>query len=269
MADQSDLDKKYFVDNSRYNCPYCNRRHVVYSVVAESKFDWNDNKACYVLYVRCGSCRKTSMHLSFQDLTEFQHSAGSRYLRFKAGIDIDPKLFYSQPTSFFVMDENIPRVIRDLITEAEGCLKMNFLTGASACARKAIYELLVKEEITFEDEDGKDISYADRIKALKEKYQGIDPTYFDDLGAIQEMTSDKVHEQSWDEWDSENLRLILGMLKAVLHEMYVEPAKRKARSKEIQQLREKARGKVSMQEVKEEVDALGAKIAEDEQVGES
>ena len=267
MADQSDLDKKYFVDNSRYNCPYCNRRNVVYTISGESKFNWSPNKLCYVVHVRCSSCKNISMHLSFRDPTTYTGT----HLVFAPGIDIDSAIFYSQPTSFFAMDENIPKVIRELITEAEGCLKMNFLTGASACARKAIYELLVKEEIAFKNEQGKDISYADRIKALKEKHPGIDPTYFDHLGAIQEMTSDKVHEQSWDEWDSENLKLILETLKTVLHEMYVEPAKRKARSTEIQQLREKASGKVSVEEVKanlqkskERFGALDAKPTEGE-----
>jgi hypothetical protein len=49
-----------------------------------------------------------------------------------------------------VLDNRINVTIRELITEAEGCLKMNFLTGASACIRKAIYELLVLEEATGE-----------------------------------------------------------------------------------------------------------------------
>ena len=54
---------------------------------------------------------------------------------------LDADFFYSVPTSFFVMDERVPRVLRELLTESEGCLKSNFLTGASACARKVVYEL--------------------------------------------------------------------------------------------------------------------------------
>ena len=108
---------------------------------------------------------------------------------------------YTQPTSFFTIDSRIPRIIRELITEAEGCLKMNFITGASACMRKAIYELLVKENAIGDD-------YTDRIRSLKQKYPDSDES-FDVLSHIQDMTSDKIHEQSWDKWDSKNLKLII------------------------------------------------------------
>ena len=93
---------------------------------------------------------------------------------------------------------------------------MDFLTGASACMRKAIYELLAHEKISGEH-------YEDRIKDLKAKYAKSDPTYFDILAQIQEMTSDKVHEQSWDKWDSKNLTLIIETLKTTLYDIYVTP----------------------------------------------
>jgi len=129
------------------------------------------------------------------------------------------------------MDQRIPNIVRELITEAEGCLKMNFLTGASACMRKAIYELLVKEKAKGED-------YESRIKSLKEKHRESDPTYFDVLAHIQDMTSDKIHEQSWDKWDSRYLMLIIETLKSILHDIYVAPQEKAKRHREIQQLRE-------------------------------
>lgn len=64
------------------------------------------------------------------------------------GAILDDAMFYSVPTSFFVLDERVPHVLRDLLTEAEGCLKSNFLTGASACARKIVYELAQIENAT-------------------------------------------------------------------------------------------------------------------------
>jgi len=48
---------------------------------------------------------------------------------------------------------------------------------------------------------------------------------FDNLGDIQDMTSEKVHEQSWDKWDSNALRLIIETLKIILYEIYVQPKK--------------------------------------------
>ena len=85
--------------------------------------------------------------------------------------------------------------------------------------RKAIYELLVYEEL-------KDGSYEKRIKSLKCKYPSINQNLFDTLFHIQQMTSDKVHEQSWDKWDSLTISLILETTKEILHEIYVLPAER-------------------------------------------
>jgi len=155
---------------------------------------------------------------------------------FKSGIDIDSKIFYSVPTSFFVLDDRIPAVIRDLITEAEGCIKMNFLTGASACMRKAIYELLILEKAEGQD-------YESRIKSLKNKYSESDPNLFDILAHIQDMTSDKIHEQSWDQWNSQYLRLIIETLKTVLHDIYVSPKVKTNRSQFIQELLQKVSSK--------------------------
>lgn len=226
MEDQSYLDKKYFIDSEVYNCPFCNRRNVGYKIADSFEFDWTDTKKCFGYLVYCFSCENTSMHLSFE------YILNSSTDRFSDAInDIDSKIFYSVPTSFFVMDQRIPKIIRELITESEGCLKMNFLTGASACMRKAIYELLVIEKT-------KGADYESKIKFLKEKYPNSDPALFDILAHIQDMTSDKIHEQSWDKWDSKYLRLIIETLKTVLYDIYVLPKVKTERSRFIQQLRE-------------------------------
>jgi hypothetical protein len=233
MADESHLDLQYFIDNHKYNCPFCNRRHVAYHVFNDRRqFDWSEGKPCYVYFVRCDSCLAVSMHLTFQDLDTYEAGDSTiRRFKAKAAEDLDSKFFYSVPSSFFVMDNRIPAVIRELITEAESCKKMNFLTGASACARKAIYEFLVKENAEGEH-------YEDKIKALKKKFPAVDDELFDVLSHIQSMTSDKVHEQSWPKWDARNLTLIIETLKAILHEVYVVPEEKKGRSTKIQQLLE-------------------------------
>lgn len=171
------------------------------------------------------------MHLSYSDISKegLYHPSG---IAFRSDLDIDDAIFYSVPTSFFVLDDRIPAIIRDLITEAEGCIKMNFLTGASACMRKAIYELLVIAKA-----EGTD--YESRIKSLKKKYPNSDPQLFDILARIQDMTSDKIHEQSWDHWNSQYLRLIIETLKTVLHDVYVTPKVKASRSSFIQNLLQK------------------------------
>jgi len=231
MQDQAELDKKYFIDEYVYNCPFCNRRNVEYGIMHDTKFNWSNEKTCYVYLVECQSCNKMSMHLSFDSIKASQSTwiHGEFGWRFKKGIDIDSHIFFSQPTSFFIVDSRIPGILRELITEAEGCLKMNYLTGASACMRKAIYELLVIEKAEGDD-------YESRIKYLKQKHKDTDPSLFDILAHIQQMTSDKIHEQSWDKWDSPNLKLIIETLKTVLYDIYVIPQLKKESSIKIQEL---------------------------------
>jgi hypothetical protein len=232
--DASHLDAQYFVDELRFNCPFCNRRHVSYRVTDVSSFNWANDKSCTAYFVTCDSCTKTSMHLSF--IGGLAKWVNNQSLRFLDGSDLDSKFFYSVPTSFFVLDERIPRAVRELVTEAESCRKMNLLTGASACARKAIYELLVHESAEGE-------FYEEKIKSLKDKFTQVDPELFDVLAHIQNMTSDKVHEQSWPMWSSQNLTLILEALKAVLHEIYVVPSERSNRASKVRTLMEQVREK--------------------------
>ncbi len=219
MADLSHLDKKYFIDNKTFNCSFCNRRNVIYSIKEIFNFDWSETKTVYGFIAKCSSCHKESMHLASDQLCDWNQLEQKYYVRYSKS-DIDDVVFYSVPSSFYVVDGRIPKIFRELITEAEGCLKMNYLTGASACVRKAIYELIIKENAQGQD-------YEEKIKSLKSKYSSIDPTYFDVLSHIQEMTSDKIHEQSWDKWDSKHLKLFLETLKNVLHEIYVIPKKKK------------------------------------------
>jgi hypothetical protein len=236
MEDNSYLDKKYFIDRYVYNCPFCHRGSVSYAIGGATKFDWSIDKTCYVFFVECSSCHKTSMHLSYESLVE-RRDITPRDLVIKSEVeDIDSKIFYSVPTSFFVIDSRIPKIIRELITESEECLKMNFLTGASACMRKAIYELLIKENAQGEN-------YESKIKSLKSKHPSIDPELFDILSAIQDMTSDKIHEQSWDKWDSPNLKLIIETLKNILYEIYVLPKIKKEKLATIQKIRERIKKK--------------------------
>jgi transcription elongation factor Elf1 len=221
VADQSHLDGRYFIDESKYNCPFCNRRHVSYNIQSRYVFNWTDSKTCRVVFVRCGSCEKVSMHLSFQEVL----SSPDSYW-FKKDFDIDAAIFLSVPSSFHVVDARIPATLRELLAEAEGCLKSNFLTGASACARKLVYELAKKCGAVGSE-------YDDRIRSLKEKLPGVDPSYFDTLLTIQQVTSDKVHENAYDGWESKHLRLIISTLHEVLQEVFVLPAIRAEKRKAI------------------------------------
>lgn len=199
-------------------------------MIDDFSFHWGENKACHGYIVKCDSegCEKKSMHLSFQDLRKYSQYDRYSY-QFTDGLDIDAALFFSQPTSYFVLDNRIPEKVRELIYEAENSRKSNYLVGASACLRKAIYELLEHEKSIIENPKTGYADYQVSIKNLKEKFPNVASELFDALGHIQEMVSDNVHEGSWEAWDSPKLRFIIELTKATLHEMYVVPEERKER----------------------------------------
>lgn len=227
--DLSHLDKKYFIDARIYNCPFCKRNNVTYSMVDQFSFNWGEHKTCHGYIVKCDSegCKKTSMHLSFQELR--RHGQYGYDNRFMDGLDIDASLFFSQPTSYFVLDNRIPEKVRDLIYEAENSRKSNFLVGASACLRKAIYELIDYEKTVVKNPKTGYANYQESMKALGTKFPKVEPELFEAFGHIQEMTSNNVHEGSWEAWDSSKLRILIELTKATLHEMYVVPEERKDR----------------------------------------
>ena len=245
MPDESHLDNLYFVDAKAHNCPFCRRGHVQYSISEEWSFDWTDNTKCYGYIAYCHSCRKRSMHLSHQKVGLVWVNAHGNVFEVAKGTTIDDLFFYSVPTSFFTLDSRIPRVLRELLSEADGCLKGNFLTGASACVRKVVYELAQIEET-------KGNNYEERIKSLKKKYPSIEPTFFDSLLTIQRVTSSKVHEEAYDGWTPQHLRLLLASLREVLHELYVAPAEHKDRRERIRKLGEELLADSNGEEEEEE-----------------
>ncbi|MBM3251309.1 MAG: hypothetical protein FJZ11_00810 [Candidatus Omnitrophica bacterium] len=258
--DQSHIEKKYFIDSNRYNCPFCNIRNVEYGIIDYGKFDWSRTRKCFYFIVRCSHCKYSSLHLSNFNL--YQSSGGflmpPQHLINSLGLekliratdkdgkeieDLDSVFFYHQPTSFFTIDNRIPKIIRDLISEADGCRKMDYIIGASGCLRKAIYELLELQKIPKIEKDsisGKEIilPYEDRIKKLKESFRNIDSEYFDILAGIQGMTSDNLHEGSWDSFNTPTLILLIETTKEILYEIYVSPEEKKSKKTIIKQLRE-------------------------------
>lgn len=233
--DLSHLDKKYFIDSSIYNCPFCKRNNVSYSMIDSFSFDWTDKKKCYGYLTQCDSCGKISLHWSWRELRikKYKHNLDTEgyYIdKFLDTFGLDKEIFYSRPTSYFTLDSRIPEKIRYLIFEAEDSRQANLLVGASACLRKAIYELLEYENSIIVSKKTNRADYQESVKALKKKFSPtVDPQLFDALAHIQEMSSDPLHEGSWNEWDSPKIRFLIELLKAILDEMYIIPDERKKR----------------------------------------
>lgn len=237
MSDLSEIEGKYFIDGTRYNCPFCNVRAAKYSVVDDTSYNKSLKEKVCVYIVECDLCGARSIHLSnwywgCTDYNERRHSNpftnrpdgldSTKYPDYRKNIEhkLDIFFFYHFPTSFFTIDENIPKEIRELVTEAEGCKEMNFLVGASGALRKAIYKLLKHEKAAGEN-------YEDKIKWLKDKYPGVEDVYIDALGNIKDMNDQTLHEDDWEPFTGPEFTFLVESMKGILNQIYVEPLKRK------------------------------------------
>ena len=110
--------------------------------------------------------------------------------------------------AFVANDDYLPGAFRDLLHEAEGCLERGFLTGGTACARRALDLLL-----TVSKTDG--TSEEDRLSSLGEQH-----------GVSRMLTSILVQCGGASVRDNttlsaEVLQLSIVTLKAVVYELYV------------------------------------------------
>ncbi len=261
------IENKYFIDDEKYNCPFCKNRGVKYIILGIARFNESNDKELYSIFVECSNCHKISMHLSKLNYFEYKYkfllinqqqkefltysehpflktedklsflksiknSSTIYYSRFyddegnKLDLNIDDTLILNIPTSFFTIDNRIPKKFRELITEAEKCVQNNCLTGASACIRKTIYELIAHEKL-----EGKD--YTEKIKFLKGKHSSLNDTYVDILAAIQGITSDQVHEKSYENFDNQHAKVYIEVLKEVFNQIYVIPDELKTKQSKI------------------------------------
>lgn len=55
----------HFINQINHNCAFCNERSVGYEVLTETRYDWSKEKKAYIYTVRCKSCGKISLHLSY------------------------------------------------------------------------------------------------------------------------------------------------------------------------------------------------------------
>lgn len=241
--DLSHLDKKYFLDDRRYNCPFCNRGSVTYEIISKQALNWSEEKIAYIYLIKCEEtdCQNISMHISYFDFPNYSHYFANRPKNLKEEVQydaskLDDYFFFHQPTLFFTIDPRINVRLRKTLSEAESCLKMGLLVGASACLRKTIYELVDFEDVRVINEKSGKTNYQESIKKLKDKFSRVPSEYFDALANIQELASDNVHEGSWEAWDSNKLKILIELTKNVLHEMYVIPDEQKNRAGVANQL---------------------------------
>ena len=111
--------------------------------------------------------------------------------------------------AFLTPDSRVPGPIRDLVGEAEGCVKNAYLTGGTACVQRAIQMLLTAEKA-----DGADVEA--RIKSLAEKHAGLPQVLTAVLQRFGDATSRDGAKLS-----ASGLNVLIVTLKALLYEIYV------------------------------------------------
>lgn len=282
--DNSDLNYKYFLDKDTFNCPFCGLRNTSYTILATGVYDATINKRAKVVFVQCNRCGKISLHFlkndmkvfctysyssEYDEINDFIIKSNNNYMFFRIPMyqddthgdnetigTIDDYIFHSIPSTSFVLDERIPKVLRDLFNEADECRKANLKIGAAACLRKFIYTFLYKqlneikkcntpkriEEMGYKN-------YDECIAEIKEAFPKLN-MYFDILSQIKGITSDQMHEESWGELSSEQLSLYLRVLETLMNEVYVQPAIQNERHRLISQQYEAIQLKMTKKKIK-------------------
>ena len=276
MINNSDLNNKYFIDDKAFNCPFCGLRNTTYTILAIMQYNISITKVGKIIFVRCNRCGKISVHFAPYDIntTQWAHNnvgvqqfiagsgvmGNSAHISFRNSqsnnddpfdIDLDSKIYHSIPSSFFTMDERIPKEMRKLFDEAQECKKANLKVGASACLRKLIYTLLFDQLNKKAGENNKTLKelgyehYSDCIAAMKKYYPSLD-VFIEPLSDITGITSDQVHENSWSEISSKDFNVCLEAIKDLLNEIYVQPAILQERRDKISQMKQDALKKIKM-----------------------
>src|SRR5262249_24700250 len=127
---------------------------------------------------------------------------------------------------FLNVDNRAPAAVRELIAEADGCLKAGFLTGGTVCAQRAIQTLL-------QHEGAEGPSFEARLHALSQKYPSVPQSLF----ALCIRLGDSVGKEN-PTLDVERLKVLTVALKIMLYEIYVLGPDRADRLKYLQQMLE-------------------------------
>ena len=132
----------------------------------------------------------------------------------------------STAPAFLTIDPRAPGAVRDLLIEADGCMKAGFMTGGTVCAQRAIQTLL-------QHEGAEGASYEARLHALSQKYPSVPQSLF----ALCIRLGDTPGKEQ-PSLDIERLKVLTVALKIMLYEIYVLGPDRAERLRYLQQMLE-------------------------------
>jgi hypothetical protein len=147
-----------------------------------------------------------------------------------------PDVRPSAAPAFLALDTRVPATLRDLLVEADGCLKSGFLTGATACSQRAVQTLL-----KLEDADGG--SFQARLRSLSDKYPAVAQVLF---AVLMHFGDETVPDES--KLDAHRLQLLMVTLKAVMYEIYVLGPERTERIQYVRRLLESLEGNIELEQ---------------------
>jgi len=130
----------------------------------------------------------------------------------------------SSAPAFLTIDSRSPASVRELLLEADGCLKAGFLTGGTVCAQRAIQALIQHENV-----DG--ASHEAKLHALGKKYPSAPQSLF--ALCIRLGDSSSKGDTSL---EADRLKVLTVALKILLYEIYVLGPDRADRLKYLQQM---------------------------------
>ena len=125
---------------------------------------------------------------------------------------------------FLTLDERVPLPLRALLDEADGCLKMSFLTGAGACTVRTLDLLLAEQGVAGNER-------SDQILQLGKKHPAVAESFLRGLALVTNNPSGA--------WDEPRVRLAVVILKAIAYEIYVLGPERKERAAYVIELLER------------------------------
>jgi hypothetical protein len=127
--------------------------------------------------------------------------------------------------AFLTLDTRAPAGVRELLLEADGCLKAGFLVGGTVCAQRAVQALL-------QHENAEGASYEARLHGLSQKYPSVPQSLF----ALCIRLGGESSAKEPPALDTERLKVLTVALKIMLYEIYVLGPDRTERLKYLQQM---------------------------------
>ena len=107
---------------------------------------------------------------------------------------------------FLVLDPQISPALRAVLDEADGCVRLAFLTGGGACVVRGL-DLLLSEQGIVETDRPR------QLRELGKKHPGIAESF---LRLLLPVMNDAAGV-----WDAPRLTLGIALLKAIAYEIYV------------------------------------------------